>query len=133
MHKISNESLRGNTLGAFQANIGLWEILARQGEIPKTEMNASWQKMVEPFAKISSSPQLFDAARTSLGVLLVAGSGRPNSSPGEIVDLLAGPRQDTPDGQRVHQELARRISAVLEDQHLVSLDTLFALSDGLND
>ena len=32
--KISNESLRGNTLGAFQANIGLWQILARQGEIP---------------------------------------------------------------------------------------------------
>jgi hypothetical protein len=32
----------------------------------------------------------------------------------------------------VHQELARRIRSVLEDQHLVSLDTLFALSDGLN-
>ena len=32
--KISNEALRGNTLGALQANIGLWEILARQGQIP---------------------------------------------------------------------------------------------------
>jgi hypothetical protein len=131
--KISNEGLRGNTLGAFQANIGLWQILARQGEIPRSEINPSWQKMVEPFAKISSSPQLFDAARSSLGALLVAAGGRANDSPGEIVDLLAGPRQDTPDGQRVHQELARRISAVLEDQHLVSLDTLFSLSDGFSD
>lgn len=131
--KISNESLRGNTLGAFQANIGLWQILARQGEIPGTELNASWQKMVDPFSKISSPPQLFDAARSSLGALLVAAGAPANSSPGQIIDLLAGPRQDTPDGQRVHQELARRIRAVLEDQHLVSLDTLFALGDGLND
>jgi hypothetical protein len=130
--KVSNESLRGNALGALQANIGLWEILARQGEIPSTELNASWQKMIEPFARISSSTQLFDAARASVGELLLVATGQPNSSPGEIVDLLAGPRQDTPDGQRVHQELARRINAVLEDQHLVSLDTLFALSDGLN-
>jgi hypothetical protein len=130
--KLSNESLRGNTLGAFQANIGLWQILARQGEIPNAELNGSWQKMVEPFAKISSSPQLFDAARASLGELL-AGSGHANSSPGEIVELLAGPHQDSPEGQRVHDELARRINAVLEDQRLVSLDTLYALSDGLND
>jgi hypothetical protein len=130
--KISNESLRGNALGAFQANIGLWQILARQGEIPSAQLNASWQKMIAPFTKISSSTQLFDSTRTSLGELLVAAGGTPNGSPGEIVDLLAGPHQDTPDGQRVHQELARRIRAVLEDQHLVSLDTLFALSDGLN-
>jgi hypothetical protein len=131
--KISNESLRGNTLGALQANIGLWEILARQGEIPKTELNTSWQKTIEPFAKITSSPQLFDAARGSLGELLAVANSQANGQPVDIVELLAGPRQDTPDGQRVHQELARRIRAVLEDQHLVSLDTLFALSDGLNE
>jgi hypothetical protein len=132
--RISNESLRGNALGAFQANIGLWQILARQGEIPRADLNSSWQKMVDPFTKISSSPQLFDAARTSLGELLVAAGGHANDSPSEIVELLAGPlRQDTPDGQRVHQELARRINAVLEDQHLVSLDTLCALSDGFSD
>ena len=130
--RISNEALRGNTLGAFQANIGLWEILARQGEIPSAELNPSWQKMIAPFAKISSATQLFDSTRSSLGELLVAAGGTPNGSPTQIVELLAGPRQDTPDGQRVHQELARRIRAVLEDQHLVSLDTLFALSDGLN-
>jgi hypothetical protein len=130
--KISNESLRGNTLGALQANIGLWTILARQGEIPPANLNDSWQKMMDPFVKISSSTQLFDATRKSLNELLAA-SGQPNASPGTIVDLLAGPRQDTPDGQRVHNEIARRIRSVLEDQHLVSLDTLFALSDGFAD
>jgi hypothetical protein len=131
--KISNEALRGNTLGSLQANIGLWQILARQGEIPSATINSSWQKVIDPFVKITSSTQLFDSTRTSLGALLVAAGGQPNASPGEIVDLLAGPAQDTPDGQRVHQELARRIRAVLEDQHLVSLDTLFALNDGLNE
>ena len=30
---ISNHSLRGNAMGMFQANIGIWQILARQGEI----------------------------------------------------------------------------------------------------
>jgi len=133
IEKISNESLRGNALGAFQANIGLWQILARQGEIPKAELNASWQKMIDPFAKISSPTQLFDATRSSLGELLLVAGGRANGPAGEIVDLLAGPHQETADGQHVHQELSRRISAVLEDQHLVSLDTLFALSDGLDE
>src|SRR5277367_2250509 len=58
---ISNQSLRGNALGSFQANIGLWQIMARQGEIPTASMNTSWQGTVEPFAKASSSTQLFDA------------------------------------------------------------------------
>jgi len=130
--KISNESLRGNTLGALQANIGLWTILARQGEIPTANLNDSWQKMMEPFSKISASTQLFDATRKSLGELLAA-AGQPNAPAGTIIDLLAGPAQNTPDGQRVRNELARRIRSVLEDQHLVSLDTLFALSDGFAD
>ena len=51
---ISHLALRGNTLGTFQANVGLWQILARQKQIPKGELNASWQKTIEPFAKIAS-------------------------------------------------------------------------------
>ena len=30
---ISDHSLRGNAMGMFQANLGIWQILARQGEI----------------------------------------------------------------------------------------------------
>ncbi len=129
---ISNQALRGNTLGAFQANVGLWQILARQGEIPSAEQDASWQKMIDPFTKISSSTQLFDAAHRSLGEVLVAAGAKANSTQDELVELLAGPRQESADGQRVHAELAERIRAVLADQHLVSLDTLFALGDGFN-
>ena len=45
---------------------------------------------------------------------------------------MAGPRQTSPEGQRIHRELADRIRVVLDDQRLVSLDTLLALGDGLS-
>jgi hypothetical protein len=131
--KIQNRVLRANTEGSYQAAIGLWQILARQGQIPSTQLNVSWMKLVEPFAAITTPAQLFDASRGSLGELLAAAGGNSNSTQAEIVDLLAGPKQGTPDGKRVHQALAARIGSVLEDQRLVSLDTLFALSDGLKD
>jgi len=130
--KISGPALRGNVLGSFQANIGLWQIFARQGEIPPGKMNTSWQGIVDPFAKISSSAQLLDASHTSLGELLIASTGSANRSEDEIIDLLAGPPQETADGRRMHREVADKIRAVLDDQRLASLDTLFALSDGLN-
>ena len=128
---IQHLALRGNTLGAFQANLGLWQIMARQREIPRAQLNASWQKTIEPFAKIGSSAQLLDAAHHSLGALVLAAGGRQSWSQDEIVELLAGPPQESLNGQRVHAELVHRIRAVLEDQRLVSLDTLFALSDGI--
>jgi len=69
--KISNEALRGNTLGAFQANIGLWEILARQERFRRgiesfmAENDRALHQNLFP-------TQLFDSTRTSLGELLVA-------------------------------------------------------------
>jgi hypothetical protein len=130
--KMRDQALRGNAMGDFQATIGLWQILARQGEIAESQLDSSWRSMIEPFAKVSTQSQLFDVTRTSLGVLTSAATGRPNSSQDEIVALLAGPQQVSSDGRQVHSELAARIRAVLYDQRLVSLDTLFALSDGLN-
>lgn len=130
---ISRLPLRGNTLGALQANVGLWQILARQGEIPKAQLNASWQKTIQPFARISSSNELLDAAHASLGALYFAATGKQNWSQDDLVSLLAGPAQETPDGRRVHMEMANRIRAVLDDQRLVSLDTLYGLSIGLQE
>ena len=129
---ISNQVLRGNGLGAFQANVGLWQIIARQQEIPPADLNTSWQKVVAPFTNVSSSTQLFDASRASLYGVFATATGKPNPSQNEIIDLLAGPPQKDTDGQGIHAELAARIRSVLDDQRLVSLDTLFALSDDLH-
>jgi hypothetical protein len=128
---IHDHSLRGNAMGVFQANLGLWQILARQGEVRDTDLNQSWQHAIAPFAAINSSAQLFDAGQASLGTLMVAASGKSGLSQGEFVELLAGPPQQSADGQRIRQEMAGKIRAVLDDQRLVSLDTLFTLGDGL--
>jgi hypothetical protein len=132
--RISNITLRANALGIFQSNVGLWEILARQGQIPAANLNASWQGVIGPFAKgIASSAQLFDAARTSVRELWRAAGSRPDLSQDEAIALLAGPSQSQPDAQRVRQELADRMHSVMQGQRLVSLETLLALGDGLNE
>lgn len=128
---IHDHSLRGNAMGVFQANLGIWQILARQGEIREADLNQSWQQAITPFATINSSAQLFDAGHTSLGTLMMAASGKSNLSQNEFVELLAGPPQQSAEGQRIRDELAGRMRAVLDDQRLVSLDTLFTLGDGL--
>jgi hypothetical protein len=130
--KIPDQALRGNAMGDFQASIGLWQIIARQGEIANTQLDTSWQNTIKPYARITSSTQLFDAARGSLSALMSTANGKAGTSQDGIVNLLAGPAQDNAVGQQVHAVLGGRIRTVLTDQRLVSIDTLFALSDGLN-
>ena len=130
---VSNQSLRSNALGAFQAEVGLWQILARQGQIAEDGVNSSWQSAVQAYGDVSSATLLFDAARKSLKSIIVAAGGNADPTEDEAVDLLAGPRQSSPEGTRIHDELVRRIRAVLDDQRLVSLDNLFGLYDGLGD
>jgi hypothetical protein len=129
---ISNHSLRGNAMGMFQANLGIWQILARQGEIRSADQNQSWQAAIAPFANIDSLAKLFDTGQASLKTVMLAASGKADLSQGELIELLAGPPQDSAEGQRMRQELAGKMRSVLDDQRLVSLDTLFSLGDGLN-
>jgi hypothetical protein len=132
--RVSNITLRANTLGIFQANVGLWQILARQRQIPAAKLNESWQAVIAPFANgIPSSAQLYDAARVSVREMWRFAAGRSDLSQDEVIALLAGPSQSRPADQKVRQELATRIHSVLDGQRLVSLDTLLALGDGLNE
>ncbi|HJT68780.1 MAG TPA: hypothetical protein VJ731_01200 [Terriglobales bacterium] len=130
---ISNHTLRGNAMGTFQANIGLWQILARQGQIPRAKLNDSWQELLKPFTSVGGSAQLFEAGRKSLNVALQAANVRGYASEDEIIDLMAGPHEPGADAQRVHQEIAKKIRAVMDGQRLVSLDTLFSLDNGLTE
>ena len=50
-----------------------------------------------------------------------------------MVELLAGPQQQSADGQQIHAAVAAKVNTVLNDQRLVNLDTLFALNDGLGE
>jgi hypothetical protein len=133
LNGIPKEPLRGNAFGTFQASIGLWQILARQGEIPDEALNDSWQKIIRPFGRIGSPTQLFDAGRMAVNGLLLAATGKPDSSQDKLINLLAGPPQSTPEAQHIHELMANRIRSILDEQRLVSLDTLLALGDGLRD
>lgn len=129
---ISNETLRGNALGSFQSVVGIWQVLARQDEIQPAMLNASWQHMLEPFNKVQNDTELFDHARESLGQLATAAAGKPNCTQDEWINLLGGPSQSSREARAMQQEMAGRIRSVMIDQRLVSLDTLFAFSDGLS-
>ena len=130
---IANPTLRANALGAFQAEIGLWQIFARQGQIPADHQSSSWLQAVRPYSSFTTSLQLFDAARTSLKATAQAAGGDGALTQDQIIELLGGPNHDDPDSRRVHHEIADRIRAVLDDQRLVSLDALFGLYDGMDE
>jgi hypothetical protein len=130
---ISNPTFRSNVLGAMQAEIGIWQILARQQQIPADRLNATWEDTMAAYGGVSSSNELFEAARKSLNSIVVAAGGSANPTEDQVVDLLAGPTEKNADAMRVHQELARRMHGVLDDQRLASLDTLFGLYDGLGE
>jgi hypothetical protein len=124
---IRDVTLRANALGIFHATVGLWQILARQGQIPADRLNDSWQRVVTPFARSVSAPGLFEAGRTALQEMLREAAGSPVLTEASVVALLAGPEQSSPEGQAVRAEMGRRIRSILAAQRLVSLDTLFAL------
>ncbi len=131
--KISNHVVRGNAMGTFQAEVGLWQILARQREIPAEQLNSSFQAVTKPFTAVDNATQLFDAGRQSLSAALQAATGRTSVSQQELIEMLAGPKPADADGKRVHDELAKSMRAVLDGQRLVSLDTLLTLGRGLDD
>jgi hypothetical protein len=126
-------AVRGNAYGVFQAEVGIWQILARQGQISDSHLDDSWERVIQPFAGIRSAVQLDDAGRSSLGELFRYTTGKPRGSQDDIIELLAGPPQTTPEGQEMHREIANRIRTVLDDQRLVSLDTVMAVGDGLTE
>jgi hypothetical protein len=132
INHISNQDLRGDALGIFQANLSLWQVLARQGELPKDDLDSSWQEVMTPFEKIGSAVQLFDAGERSLSSLRLVAIGKGRPSQDELIDLLAGPPQKGPRATKIRTEMADRMRLVMDDQRLTSLDTLLELSDGLS-
>jgi hypothetical protein len=135
LDRIPSPVVRANAIGIFQSNLGLWQILARQGQISGASLNhalnQSWQRVIAPFLDAHSSAQLFDAGRASLGELLSAAAGTADLSQDEIIALLAGPNLASQAAQKAREDLAGKMRSAMDSQRLVSLDTLFALGTGL--
>lgn len=124
---------RGNAFGMLQANIGIWQILVRQGQIPNQQLNESWQQLIGPFNTIRSAAQLYDAGHASLAELFRFSTGKPTISQDKIIEMLAGPVQTNPAAKEMLRESAVRLRSVLDDQRLVSLDTLVTVGDALKE
>jgi hypothetical protein len=131
LNQIPDRLIKTDALGMMQANIGLWQILARQGQIPDARLNDSWQKILKPFGALRTSDQVYVAGRTALAELLSASTGKTYLSQDQLFALLAGPEQYTREGQQLRSQMAARMHQVIDDQRLVSLDTLISLGDGL--
>ena len=132
LNGMGDNAVRGNALGNFQANVGLWQILARQGEIPRQDLDASFAKVIGPFAGIRSAAEVYTAGCNSLRELVHA-TGEQQVSQNAIIDLLAGPKQTRADARMMHRELAEKQRLILDSQRLVSLDVLLALGNDLDD
>lgn len=126
-------SVRANALGIFQANMGIWEILARQEQIASSQLDNSWQQFIKPFAMVKSAADLFDAGRTSLDELVQYSTVKSKASQDEVIELLAGPVQESPEAKQMHRDVANQIRSVMDDQRLVSLDTILTIGDALTE
>ena len=96
LSSIPDRLVRADALGMFQANIGLWQILARQGQIPDASLNDSWQRAVNAFGGVHSSVQVFDAGKKALEALLTAATGKGGSFAGSDHGLAGRPGTNQP-------------------------------------
>ncbi|MBV8896705.1 MAG: hypothetical protein JO051_09350 [Acidobacteriaceae bacterium] len=120
--------LRGDTLGTFQALTGLWRILVLQDAIPVARQDASFAKLIEPFAHIKQASEVFDGGRSGIDTLLGAAGKQPGSMRQEqMVELLAGKLRPQNGAQPAGP--ADTFLRVFDAQLLVSIDTLFAIAD----
>jgi tetratricopeptide (TPR) repeat protein len=126
---IRDQALRSDSVGMMQALTGIWQVFTRQGSIRTEEADAALAAILAPFARISSSRELFDAGHTGVATLLTATRSPANASPQDrIIDLLAG----TEEASETHDQLVQDMIRVFESQRLVSLTTLFEMADNLD-
>jgi hypothetical protein len=147
--KMKQPVAKADALGMLQASVGLWEILARQAEIPEKDLGSSFDTLIAPFTGNLEKPPfaVFDAGSAAVETLLAAAgaanvhpvtSARSSGAGGvqdTLLKLLAGPAPaaNDIDSKRAHDYISATLRAALESQRLVRLDALMGLADMLKD
>lgn len=130
INKIGNQGVRADAAGLAQGLVGLWQIFVRQGALPHAEADATLAGILSPFAKATREPELFDAGRSGVKLLLQATQSPADLSPQDrLMDLLAGASQFNDDDTRT--VLVQDMMRIFEAQRLISLKTIFDLDDNL--
>jgi hypothetical protein len=105
--------------------------LSLRNSIESGAQDASFAKLIAPFARIKSEAEVFDAGRSGVDILLnAANAPKSESRQEELVALLVGkfrgPESSGPPSP------AETFLRVFDAQLLVSLDTLFAAADRMS-
>src|SRR5579864_8157626 len=111
----------------------MWQIFARQGNIPEAEADAALAALLQPLAKVQGQREVFDGGQKGVRALLKAAHAPAGGAlQDHIMDLLAGTKAAGDTGlSDAHQQMLQDMTRVFEAQRLVSLDTLFNLADRL--
>jgi hypothetical protein len=129
---IRDTLVRSDAVGSAQALVGIWQILCRENAIAPQAQDAAFASLLNPFLKARQSTEVFDAARAGVKTLLDAANA-PSSphSPDQLdlrlSDILVGMPHAAPERTGPAENFLR----VLDAQHLLSLDKLFAVADTL--
>ena len=121
--------LRADTVGTLQALTGLWQIFCRQNSIPSSAEDLSFSKLIEPFAKVKTEGELFDASRSGVDTLLAA-AGVPKTERRQdaLQDLLVG-KVTSSDRAIPNGSPAEQFLRIFDTQRLIPIDNLFAVAD----
>jgi hypothetical protein len=128
--EIRDQGLRADTAGIFQALVGLWQIFVRQESIRPAGADAALGGILNGFTRIRNLRELFDAGRAGVDLLLKATASPAGVAPQDrLMDLLAGPAAAA--DRESHTQLVQDMVRIFEAQRLVSLATIFELTDHL--
>ena len=129
-NQIKDLAVRADEAGSLQALVGLWQIFYRQGSIAPADADHALSAILASFAKVKTEREVFESGREGIKALLAATQSPAGVSPQDrMIDLLAGGAQD--DNSDAHTQLVEDMIRIFESQRLVSLSTLFELSDHL--
>jgi len=130
LNKLHEPAFRSDAIGSFQGLVSLWQILVRQQSIPDSQADGALSAIAGSFSAVHNNRELFDAGRDDIKRLLTACGDTKGTPQDRMIALLSGGTGDAADSD-AHQEMAQELLRILEAQRIVSLDTLFALADNL--
>ncbi len=128
--QIHDMALRADAAGTMQALVGLWQIFYRQGSVAPQDADKTLAAILAGFTKVKNERDVFDGGRTGVRTLLAATNSPAQVSPQDrMIDLLAGAAQ--PSDSEAQTQLVEDMIRIFEAQRLISLKTIFDLSDHL--
>lgn len=130
LDRIGNSLRRADLAGILQAQLGIWQVLRRNGAIPDDRADSSMSALLTAAMSTSGQQDVFETGRDGVLTLLQAAGRGGDETPQEtLVDLLVGTSGEGEEDAR--QEVIDRINQLLTLQRLVPLKTLFDLADHL--